>query len=130
VITLLLACAAQAQNSTTRGKAADGYKLFVAHGCYGCHGFNGETGARDLVATRSPIIATEAAFKSFLRMRADQAPVLPSARMPNYPVSALSDAQVDDLFAYVSALRQNAPTVESVPTLRAILKSAAKPYTP
>jgi hypothetical protein len=82
---LVTAPAAQ-ERSVERGK-----QLFYVHGCYGCHGFNGETGAQDLVGTGSPIVSNEALFISFLRLRADQAPVLPTTRMPNYPENSLSD---------------------------------------
>lgn len=109
------------------GSAARGKQLYVAHGCYGCHGYNGETGARDLVGTGSPIVADEKVFIAFLRMRADQAPHLPSTRMPNYPAAALSDAAARDIFAFVRTLKLDAPAVESVPAMRKILESAARP---
>jgi mono/diheme cytochrome c family protein len=106
------------------GNADSGKRLFYAHGCYGCHGFNGETGARDLVGTGSPIVADEATFVMFLRLRGDQAPDLPSTRMPNFPVEALTDAEARDIYAYVRTFELDAPPVEEVPTLRAILRSA------
>jgi mono/diheme cytochrome c family protein len=109
------------------GDAARGKQLFHAHGCYGCHGFNGNTGARDLVGTNSPLIADLATFTTFLRLRAEQAPLLPSSRMPNYPASALSDAQVRDIYAYVRTFKPDAPAVKDVPTLKAILDSAFRP---
>jgi cytochrome c553 len=109
------------------GDAARGRQLFYAHACYGCHGYNGETGARDLVGTGSPIVEDEAIFRLFLRLRADQAPELPSTRMPNFSAAALSDADVHDLFAFIRGLRANAPKVEDVPTLRRILDMASKP---
>jgi mono/diheme cytochrome c family protein len=112
------------------GNAARGRELYYAHGCYGCHGFNGETGARDLVGTNSALIASEQAFLAFLRLRADQAPLAPSTRMPNYPASALSDHDAKDIYAYIRSFRLNAPDVESVPTLKKILQSAERPYKP
>jgi mono/diheme cytochrome c family protein len=119
-----------AQSPGTVGDVERGRKLYHAHGCYGCHGLNGETGARDLVATNSPFIASEAVFNAFLRMRADQAPLLPSTRMPNYAVEALSNKEVSDIYAFVRTFKLDAPTPATVPTLRAILKSAEKPYKP
>jgi mono/diheme cytochrome c family protein len=130
LIALWLASSASAQSPPTPGDAAQGRKLYHAHGCYGCHGFNGETGARDLVATNSPFIASEAVFNAFLRMRADQAPLLPTTRMPNYPVEALSNKDVSDIYAFVRSFKLDAPEPATVPTLRAILKSAEKPYRP
>jgi mono/diheme cytochrome c family protein len=123
----LVAGAYAADTATGIGDAARGRQLFHDHGCYGCHGFNGNTGARDLVGTNSPLIADLATFTMFLRLRADQAPLLPSSRMPNYPTSALSDAQVRDIYAYVRTFKADAPAVKDVPTLKAILESAGRP---
>jgi mono/diheme cytochrome c family protein len=47
--------------------------------------------------------------------------------MPNYPTSALSDAQVRDIYAYVRTFKADAPAVKDVPTLKAILESAGRP---
>jgi mono/diheme cytochrome c family protein len=101
-----------------------GQELFYVHGCYGCHGFNGETGAQDLVGTGSPIVTDEGLFITFLRLRADQAPLLPSTRMPNYPENALSDDEARDIFAFLSSLELNAPPVESIAAFQAILEAA------
>ena len=108
------------------GDAARGKELYYAHGCYGCHGYNGETGARDLVGTNSPLIANADTFVLFLRLRADYAPLLPSTRMPAYPQSALNDADARDIYAYVSGFELNAPEVEDIPALQAILESAGR----
>jgi len=112
------------------GNTAKGRELYYAHGCYGCHGFNGETGARDLVGTNSPIIATEEAFILFLRQRADQAPLTPSTRMPNFPAKAVSDRDAKDIYAFIRSFRLDAPAIQDVPTLKTILESAEKPYQP
>ena len=103
-----------------------GKELYYAHGCYGCHGYNGETGARDLVGTNSPLIANADTFVLFLRLRADYVPLLPSTRMPAYPESALNDADARDIYAYVSGFELNAPEVEDIPALQAILESAGR----
>jgi mono/diheme cytochrome c family protein len=129
-LALSLVSTSFAQSPQGAGDAAQGRKLYHAHGCYGCHGFNGETGARDLVATNSPFIASEAVFNAFLRMRGEQAPILPTTRMPNYPVEALSNKDVSDIYAFVRSFKLDAPVPATVPTLRAILKSAEKPYKP
>jgi mono/diheme cytochrome c family protein len=118
---------AAAQAAEAPGNAARGKQLFHDHGCYGCHGYNGETGARDLVGTGSPIVSDETLFRYFLRLRGDQAPDVPAMTMPNFPKEALGDADVHDLFAYVRSFRLNAPKVEDTPTLRRILELAARP---
>jgi mono/diheme cytochrome c family protein len=120
----------QAQQAVANGNAVHGKQLYYAHGCHGCHGYNGETGARDLVATGSPFIASEALFIQFLRMRGEQAPLLPSTRMPNYATTALSDAQARDLYAFIRTFKLNAPRAEDVAALRAITDLAARPYRP
>lgn len=130
VMTLALAGAAaagEAPTGTDAGDVARGRELFHAHGCYGCHGFNGETGARDLVGTKSPLIADLATFTAFLRLRGEQAPLLPSTRMPNYPAAALPDADVRDIYAFVRTLRLDAPAVKDTPALKAILDAASRP---
>ena len=124
---VLAAPAFVAEMPVIAGDATRGKQLYHDHGCYGCHGFNGNTGARDLVGTNSPLIADLATFTLFLRLRADQAPLLPSTRMPNYPASALTDAQVRDIYAYVRLLKADAPAVKDVPALRAILEAASRP---
>jgi len=128
-LSLATTAAWSAGSTAPGGNAARGRQVFYAHGCYGCHGYNGETGARDLVGTGSPIVGDEATFRLFLRLRADQAPDLPSTKMPNFPAAALPDTDVHDLFAFIRTLRANAPKVEDVPTLRRILDIASKPAT-
>ena len=108
------------------GNAVRGKQLFYNHGCYGCHGYGGQTGARDLVGTQSPIVSDENLFRLFLRLRADQAPDVPAMTMPNYGAEALPDADVRDLFAYVRSFRVDAPRIEDTPTLKRILEIASR----
>ncbi len=112
------------------GNAVRGKDLFHAHTCYGCHGFNGETGARDLVGTNSPVLATEDTFVHFLRLRGNQAPVLPTQTMPNYSETSLPDKDAKDIYAYIRSFHLDSPAVKDTPTLRKILKMADDPYKP
>ena len=121
------AAAAADAPAAVAGDIARGRELFHAHGCYGCHGFNGETGARDLVATRSPLIADLPTFTMFLRLRGEEAPLLPSTRMPNYPAAALNDEDVRDIYAFVRSLKPDSPAVAETPALKAILDAASRP---
>ena len=105
------------------GDAERGRQLYYEHACYGCHGYNGETGARDLVGTDSPIVANEAAFIAFLRLRGELMPVFPSTAMPSYPSVALSDAEARDIFAYIRTFELDAPDIDDVPALEAIIES-------
>lgn len=118
--------AAVAARAAPAGNAERGKQLYYDHGCYSCHGFNGETGARDLVGTGSPLVTDEATFILFLRMRADQAPVFPATRMPNYPVESLSDADARAIFAFVRTFELDAPPVADEPTLQAIVESVER----
>jgi mono/diheme cytochrome c family protein len=121
---------AQAPAGPTAGTAANGKKLYEAYSCYACHGFNGETGARPLVPNRTANLATEASFITFLRARANVAPVQPSTSMPNYSADTLSDAQAKDIYAYIRTFKSNAPPVDQIPLLKQILTDAQKPYKP
>lgn len=103
-----------------------GRDAYYDHGCYGCHGYNGETGWRDLVGTNSPLVASEETFLLYLRARTDFAPLVPSTRMPAYPESALNDADARDIYAYIQTFELNAPAVEDIPALQVILESAGK----
>ena len=68
--------------SPVTGNAAAGKALYYAYGCYACHGYNGETGARAFVGNWGNL-GTEDRFISFLRGRANVAPITPATSMPN-----------------------------------------------
>jgi mono/diheme cytochrome c family protein len=119
-----LAGAASAQD------VAKGKSLFYNNTCYGCHGFNGQTGARNLVGTNSPILSSPEVFITFLRGRANFAPMIPSTAMPSFPASAISDAQARDIYAYIKTFKLDSPDVKDIPAYAAIQASAAKPYKP
>ena len=116
-------------NAQASGDAGHGALLYYQHGCYQCHGFSGY-GRQDLNNTGSAILINVDVFRAFLRGRQDVAPLLPSTSMPNYPVNALSDAQVNDIYAYIRSMPRNEPEIGDVPTLQAILESANRPYRP
>jgi mono/diheme cytochrome c family protein len=109
----------------TRGK-----QLYYDHGCYGCHGFNGETGVRRLVGTGSSILESPDTFVAFLRLRADATPLLPSTSMPSYAVTALSNAEARDIYSYIRTFVLNAPDPKTIITLQTIIDSAKAPYKP
>jgi mono/diheme cytochrome c family protein len=112
------------------GDPARGKQLYYAHGCYECHGFNGETGARRLVGTGSSIIADQDTFITFLRLRADKAPLNPVDSMPSFPVTTLSDAAARDIYSYVRTFVLHAPDAKGIPTLQTIIDSGKAPYKP
>jgi ubiquinol-cytochrome c reductase cytochrome c subunit len=79
--------------SAEKGKAA-----FVQHGCWQCHGFNGQS----TVTSNGKVLARTAlpldAFKSFVRNS--------NGAMPPYRPAVLSDADLDDIYAYLQSLPQ------------------------
>ncbi len=125
------ACALLGEALAQQNQTADpikGKQLYYEHGCYGCHGFNGETGVRRLVGTGSSLLESPEAFVAFLRLRADIVPLLPSTSMPSYPVTALSDAQARDIYSYVRTFVLHSPDPKGIPALQAIIDSANEPY--
>lgn len=108
---------ASAPAYTVRGK-----QLYYRHGCYGCHGFNGETGVRRLVG--SPILVRPETFVAYLRLRADQQPLVPSTKMPSFPASSLSDADALAIYAYVRSFVLHAPDPKGIAAFQKILQSA------
>jgi len=109
--------------SPVTGNAANGKALFFSYGCYACHGYNGETGARSFVG-RWGHLDTEQNFITFLRGRANVAPLTPSTSMPNFSESSLSDKQAKDIYAYIRTFKSSAPDLKDIPTLNTIVDQA------
>jgi mono/diheme cytochrome c family protein len=112
-----------APTSPVTGTAATGKGLYFTYGCYACHGYNGETGARPFVG-RWGNLATEQGFIMFLRGRANVAPVPPSTSMPNFAEASLSDRQAKDIYAYIRTFKSSAPELKDIPTLNAIVAAS------
>jgi mono/diheme cytochrome c family protein len=124
----LLTLTAVAQNnpaptSPVSGNAANGKALYYSYGCYACHGYNGETGARPFVG-RWGNLATERGFVNFLRGRANVAPIVPITSMPNFGEAALPDKKAKDIYAYIRTFKSSAPPLKDIPTLNAIVEAA------
>jgi len=109
--------------SPVTGNAAAGKALYSTYGCYACHGYNGETGARAFVG-RWGNLATEQSFLTFLRGRANVAPLAPSTSMPSFSSTALSDKQAKDIYAYIRTFKSSAPELKDIPTLNTIVDAA------
>ena len=117
-------CAQEDDISPERGEQA-----YFDYACYACHGYNG-TGRAPLSRDTSGILQSELAFITYLRLRAEQNPINPSYRMPNYDASTLSDATARDLYAYLVALDDNPPPIEEIPAFRQLLESAQQAQEP
>ncbi|HEY4029142.1 MAG TPA: cytochrome c [Caulobacteraceae bacterium] len=127
-ILALVALSSAIAGAASAQDAAKGKSFYYNNTCYGCHGFNGQTGVRNLVGTNSPILATPESFITFLRGRANFAPMTPSTAMPSFPASAVSDAQARDIYAYIKTFKLDAPDVKDIPAYAQIKASAASPY--
>jgi mono/diheme cytochrome c family protein len=111
--------------SPVTGDATNGKTLYYSYGCYACHGYNGETGARPFVG-RWGNLATEQGFLTFLRGRSNVAPIVPSTSMPNFGEKSLPDKQAKDIYAYIRTFKSSAPELKDIPALNAIVAAAKK----
>jgi mono/diheme cytochrome c family protein len=114
---------APAPTGPVSGNAANGKTLYYSYGCYACHGYTGETGARPFVG-RWGHLATETAFITFLRGRANVAPVIPSGSMPNFGEESLSDKKAKDIYAYIRTFKSSGPEWKNIPTLNSIVEAS------
>ena len=112
-----------APTSPVTGTAVTGKGLYYSYGCYACHGYNGETGARAFVE-RWGHLATEQDFLAFLRGRTNVAPVVPSTAMPNFSEGTMSDKKAKDIYAYIRTFKSSAPDLKDIPTLNAIVEAS------
>jgi mono/diheme cytochrome c family protein len=112
-----------ASNNPPLASPVTGKALHYSYGCYACHGYNGETGARPFVG-RWGHLATEQDFVTFLRGRANVAPVVPSTSMPNFSADSLPDRRAKDIYAYIRTFKSSAPELKDIPTLNAIVDAA------
>jgi mono/diheme cytochrome c family protein len=100
------------QSAKIAGNAENGKRVFVAAGCYQCHGREGQGGSSAPIGSYGPRLALTklplAAVRAYLRH--------PSGGMPPYTSKVLSDSQIDDIYAFLKALPAPRP-VESIPEL-------------
>jgi mono/diheme cytochrome c family protein len=93
--------AARAQDAPP-GDAAEGKRLYLADGCFLCHGRAGEGGALNGPA---PILAkTQMPFDGFKGQLRQ-----PANDMPAYSEKVMSDGQIADIYAFVQSLPGRRP---------------------
>jgi mono/diheme cytochrome c family protein len=97
---LLFGGSAALAASAEKGKTA-----FVQHGCWQCHGFEGQGGAGPKLAP-DPIAAE--AFTAFVRGS--------NRAMPPYPETVLSNEDLADIHAYLASIPKPAD-YRSIPLL-------------
>jgi mono/diheme cytochrome c family protein len=102
VATAALAAAGIAVAQTAAGDTGNGKRVFLADGCFECHGRVGQGGAMNYPA---PAIAQlEMPVESFVAFLRD-AP----RDMPAYSVGVLSDKDAADIYAYLRSLPGRKP---------------------
>jgi len=92
------------------GDVAHGKQVFVADGCYQCHGYQGQgTGSAGpkLAPNPLPFDAVERQLRK------------PRDRMPVYTRTTMSDGDVTDVYAYLQSMPK-ARTVADIPMLSAV----------
>ncbi|MBS1828161.1 MAG: cytochrome c [Acidobacteria bacterium] len=94
------------------GNAENGKQLYVKVGCYQCHGRQGQGGASAPFGSYGPRLAPPkvpvAAIRAYVRH--------PSGGMPPYAAKVLSDAQIDDIYAFLKTI-PSPPAVKDIPLL-------------
>ena len=96
---LFLLPAARAQQSSEAaptGNAPNGKKLFMADGCYECHGRQGQGAAQTGAARIGPPMLSFDGFQSYVRKPANQ--------MPPYTSKAVPDQDLADIYAYLKSI--------------------------
>ncbi len=79
------------------GDAANGKRIYLADGCFTCHGRAGEGGAYNGPA---PVLAKTALPFEGLKMQIRN----PSNDMPAYSEAVMSDQQIADVYAFLQSL--------------------------
>jgi mono/diheme cytochrome c family protein len=95
--------------SAPKGDAANGRKLYLADGCFQCHGRVGQGG---LMTGPAPILAqTKMPYAAYRRQLRN-----PINDMPPYPEKLLSEQEVADIYAYLQSVPGRRP-VKDIPIL-------------
>jgi ubiquinol-cytochrome c reductase cytochrome c subunit len=97
-----------AQTSAPAGDAKNGRKLFVADGCYQCHGYEAQ-GATPTGPRLGPKPIAFAQFQKYVRQ--------PTGQMPPYTAKSIPDKDLADIYAFLQSLPAP-PSVDSIPALR------------
>jgi len=127
---LMLVATTSALAQTPAGDLANGKTLYLAHQCWACHGYNGETGTRLLRddGTFIPRLMTVNGFIAFIRApRPDQPPPIGSmVSMPSYGAASLPNPQAADLFAYIKTFKPTQPALKDIPLLNQMISEGGK----
>jgi mono/diheme cytochrome c family protein len=113
LLALILCCLlAAGQSSAKAGDAVKGKKLYIADGCYQCHGLQGQGGSSAPIGSYGPRLAPPKlpveAIRAYVRH--------PSGGMPPYTSKVLSDSQIDDIYAFLKTIPAP-PPLKDIPLL-------------
>ena len=100
-----VAGAAFAQDAAPKGDAVHGKKVYVADGCWQCHGYQGQGGPGPKLAPTP--LPYEAVFRQLRK---------PRGTMPVYTHVTTPDQDVADIYAYLQTIPK-ARTVADIPAL-------------
>jgi ubiquinol-cytochrome c reductase cytochrome c subunit len=103
---LVFTAAAHAQGAD---EIERGRQLFMANGCYSCHGTVGQGGERSGAPKLAPDTYPFEVFRSFVRT--------PKEAMPRFDVRYLSDEQLRSIHAYLSSVPKGS-AAKDIPQLR------------
>jgi mono/diheme cytochrome c family protein len=108
-----------AQTSAPSGDPKHGQAVFVAEGCYECHGFQGEGNGKRGVGGGGgdvgPAIAPKPpAYSAFIKQLRE-----PRQIMPPYSANILSDRDAADIYAYLSSIPET-KSPASIPLLHSV----------
>ena len=97
------------QSSALAASAEKGKTAFVQHGCWQCHGYEGQgsvatSGGRVVADTQLPLDA----FKAYVRA--------PTGAMPPFRQAILPDSDLDDIYAYLES-RPKPVSAKDIPLL-------------
>jgi mono/diheme cytochrome c family protein len=90
-----------------REDAVEGKRLFLAYGCYQCHGTTGAGGGMagpKLAPNPLPVEVIKAKLRTA------------SGRMPVYTAAVLTDSEIADMVAYLQSIPRGTPA-EDIPLL-------------
>lgn len=86
----------QSSEAAPAGNAQNGKKLFMADGCYECHGQMGQGAAQTGAARIGPPMLSFDGFQSYVRA--------PRNQMPPYTSKAIPDQDLADIYAYLKSI--------------------------
>jgi mono/diheme cytochrome c family protein len=102
-ILVFFSTAALAQSSAERGRT-----LYQEKWCHSCHGTAGQGGERGAGPKLAPNPFPYEAFAAQTRR--------PRSSMPRYPVEALTEQDLADIYAYIASIK--ARPAKDIPALR------------